>query len=85
MCVFPRLNALDPGFLKKDSIKFAKASGMFHEGLEKYVWQRINWSKYDTNIRLTCKSEENRIETEERGNRSEISIKLRALCHHQSH
>ena len=34
MDVFPRLNALEPGFLKKDSLKFAKANGMFREGLE---------------------------------------------------
>ena len=34
MDVFPRLNALEPGFLKKDSLKFAKANGVFRGGLE---------------------------------------------------
>ena len=34
MGISPRLNALEPGFLKKDSLKFAKANGMFREGLE---------------------------------------------------
>ena len=28
-----RLNAIEMGFLKRDSIKFAKSSGMFREGL----------------------------------------------------
>ena len=29
MGIFPRLNSLEPGFLKKDTIKFAKANRMF--------------------------------------------------------
>ena len=32
--VFPRLDTLEPGFLRKDSISFAKANGMYSKELE---------------------------------------------------
>ena len=34
MGIFPRLNSLEPGFLKKDTIKFANANGVFLGELE---------------------------------------------------
>ena len=61
--VFPRLNTLEPGFLMKDSISFARANGMYNKELENPPRQRIAKLTYDSNSRLTRKSKKNRSKT----------------------
>ena len=86
--VFPRLGALEPGFLTKDSIKFAKANGMYNKELENPPDEELlNLHMIQIHV-LPVSLKKNRGKTEppkERGRRSEIDIKFRVLFHPESH
>ena len=41
MHVVPMLRALEPGFLKRDHIKLAKANGVFYEGLGNMSYKEL--------------------------------------------
>ena len=79
---FPTAKRSRARFLKKDSIKFAKANGMFREGVGNISGEELMNLIMIQIFVLPASQKKNRIETEEGS--SEISIKLRVLCHRQS-
>ena len=87
MGAFPRLNALEPGFLKKYSIRFAKANGMYNKEFENLPGKELlNLAMIQIHV-FPVSRKKNRNETQlpKEGRRREVGIEFRVLRHPESH
>ena len=83
--IFPRLNSLESGFLREDSIIFAKENGMRNKGLVGLPGRELrNLSMIQKHV---LPASLKRIETKQKKERRrfEIDIEFRILCRPESH
>ena len=57
--VYPRLNSLDPGFLKKDVIRYAEANGIYTGQLGNFPGKELLSLKNGPSAHLTTQSRKN--------------------------
>ena len=80
MGIFPRLSSLEPGFLKKDTIKFAKANRMFLGEIENMSDKEL--LKLDMVQIYVLPASGKRIEMKQKKKkRNKISVKFRIFCY----